>query len=467
MRRLVGITIAIFAIAGGTLSCDEEKPPSGSGGDCADVDDSDCEGPDCDDVGEPGEYDTTGFQFTLVESTVLRPSFATAPPGDTSRLFITEQWTGQIRILSLPGDTLLTTPFLDLDDLRQGSEQGLLGLAFHPDYATNGYFYVSYIDGSGDTVIERYQRSDGDPNVADAGTASLVLALDQPLGNHNGGWIGFGPDEYLYISLGDGGGAHDEGPGRTPGGNAQDITDNLLGAMLRIDIDGTDAYPSDPDRNYAIPPTNPFVDEVGDDEIWAYGLRNPWRPSFDRETGDLWISDVGQRSSEEIDFQPADSPGGENYGWRLREGVVETPTRNGGGPLVGGDRPPGNVDPIFAYPHSGGTYSGCSITGGYVYRGPIAALVGAYFFADFCSGQVASLRFDGSDPACFDGENYVDFRNHAGVAPVVPGPAPIANVSSFAEDAQGNLYVMDNGGGFSPPGRAGKIYRIEVIPPAP
>jgi glucose/arabinose dehydrogenase len=437
MIRAPYLLLAIVVIAGAALSCDDATSA-------------------CEDPGGTGTHDTTGFQITLIESGLERPSWVTHAPGDFDRIFVLEQWTGRILILDLSDDSLIGTPFLDVDGLTTGHEQGLLGMAFHPDYAINGYLYVSYTSSTGDSIVERFRVS-ADEDVADPDSGQVVLSLDQPSSNHNGGWIAFGPnDGFLYVSTGDGGGANDSdsGSGHTAGiGNAQDIRDNLLGKILRLDVDGTDAYPGDETRNYAIPTTNPFIGTEGDDEIWAYGLRNPWRPSFDRRTGDLWIGDVGQVNWEEINFQPATSTGGENYGWRLREGMVATPTGR-----VGGDRPTGNVDPIFTYSHGGAVgYRGCSITGGYVYRGPLPALNGAYFFADFCRSEVASLRFDGSDAECFDGANYVDFRNHATDPPIAPGASQVENVSSFGEDAAGNLYMLDNGDG--------ELFRIEALSP--
>ncbi|KKK75600.1 hypothetical protein LCGC14_2872090, partial [marine sediment metagenome] len=315
-----------------------------------------------------------------IASGLSRPVFVTAPPGDTSRLFIVEQWTGMIKILNLSSGTINATPFLDIDGLSGASEQGLLGLAFDPDYATNNRFYVNLTASSEDTYVRRYEVS-ANPDIADANSATTVMTFYQPQWNHNGGWLGFGPDGYLYVSTGDGGGGYDTGTGHTAGtGNSQDTTNNLLGKLLRIDVGvGVDDFPGDPNRNYGIPASNPFVAVSGDDEIWAYGLRNPWRPSFDRLTGDLYIADVGQETREEINFQSAGSPGGQNYGWRLREGTVQTP---GGG---GGAKPTGAVDPIYDYNHGFGPTEGHSLTGGYVYRGPIAELKGLYFFADYVS----------------------------------------------------------------------------------
>jgi hypothetical protein len=291
----------------------------------------------------------------------------------------------------------------------------------------------------------RYQVS-ADPDVADPGSATPVLSYGQPQSNHNAGWIGFGPDGYLYIASGDGGGSHDNDAGHTPGtGNAQDLTDNLLGKILRIDVDG-DGFPGDAQRNYAIPADNPFVGVPGDDEIWAFGLRNPWRASFDAQTGDLYIGDVGQGTCEEIDVQPASSGGGENYGWRLREGTLAT---IGGG--VGGAPPLGAIDPILDYSH-GGTeacsdpgpaFTGISITGGYVYRGPIPVLDGRYFFADYGTSELWSLVWDGSDPSAFDGTNYTDLTDHTGDPDFAPDVGSLDSVVSFGEDEARNLYVLD------------------------
>ena len=390
----------------------------------------------------------TGAQIETVRiaSGLARPVFLTAPPGDLERVFVVEQHTGRILIIRLPTFSLEATPFLTVSGLSTGDEQGLLGLAFHPEYATNGVFYVYYTNPN--TQIVRYQVS-ADPDVADPGSATPVLSFVQPQSNHNGGWIGFGSDGYLYIASGDGGASNDSGTGHTAGtGNAQDLTANLLGKILRIDVD-VDDFPADPLRNYGNPAGNPFVGVTGDDEIWVYGLRNPWRASFDRWTDDLYIGDVGQNNCEELDVQPGTSPGGANYGWRLREGVIATPT---GG--VGGPRPPGAIDPIFDYPHGtiqlcsnpGTGFSGVAITGGYVYRRPVPGLDGRYFFADHGTGNLWSLRYDGSDPSTFDGTNYVELTDHTGDPAFTPDVGTIDLVSSFGEDALGNLYVVDLGG---------------------
>jgi len=379
-----------------------------------------------------------------IASGLARPVFLTAPPRDLDRVFVVEQHLGQIRIIRTATHALEATPFLTVPGVSQGGEQGLLGLAFHPDYATNGTFYVYYTNP--DTQVVRYRVS-ADPDLADPASATLVLSIAQPQSNHNGGWIAFGPDGLLYIATGDGGSGNDDGTGHTPlVGNAQDITDNLLGKILRIDPEGDD-FPADPLRNYAIPSDNPFVGTTGDDEIWVYGLRNPWRPSFDRFTGDLYIADVGQGSCEELDVQPIASMGGENYGWRLREGMIATPAIG-----IGGPPPPGAIDPIFDYPHfpasqpcsgPGGGFSGFAITGGYVYRRPGGGLDGRYFFADFSTGRLWSLRYDGSAPIAFDGSNVFELTDHTGDPAFTPDVGSFNSIASFGEDAVGNLYVLD------------------------
>lgn len=330
---------------------------------------------------------------------------AMAHAGD-NRLFIVLQ-AGHIVIWD--GTRVLGTPFLDIRSLvSSGGERGLLGLAFHPRYARNGYFYVNYTDLNGDTVIARYSRSPSDPNLADPTSAKIILQVDQPFANHNGGQLEFGPDGYLYIGLGDGGSAND------PGNRAQNLND-LLGKMLRIDIDRGNPY--------AIPPTNPFVNRSGArGEIWAYGLRNPWRFSFDRMTGDLWIADVGQGSREEVNFQSVFSLGGENYGWRLMEGsnchIPPSPNCNASGSMV---------LPVIEYGHTDGA---CSVTGGYVYRGTrYPRLYGMYIYADYCNGKIWGARRDGggvmTTRELFD--------------------AP-ATISTFGEDANGELYLADHQG---------------------
>jgi glucose/arabinose dehydrogenase len=301
---------------------------------------------------------------------------------------------GRIRIIE--NDQLLETPFLDISE-RVGSnsnEQGLLGLAFHPQYAQNGRFFVNYTDVNGDTVIARFQVS-SDPNLADPDSEVELLGVDQPFPNHNGGVLAFGPDGFLYAGLGDGGSQGD------PNGNAQN-TNVLLGKILRIDVDAADPY--------TIPAENPFGNEV-----WAYGFRNPWRFSFDKSNGDLYIGDVGQNQWEEIDFLAAGSAGGANFGWDHREGAHDF---EGGGPE-------GMIDPIAEYSHAEG---GCSVTGGYVYRGAMSEWNGIYVYGDYCTGFIWGL-IRGSES--WQNKQLFDVD---------------VNITSFGQDAAGEIYlVSDNG----------------------
>jgi len=289
--------------------------------------------------------------------------------GDGSgRLFITLQGG---RVVIFDGVQILSPPFLDINSLvSSGGERGLLGAAFHPNYVGNGFFYVSYTDTAGDSVIARYSVS-LDPNRADPTSGVILLTIPQPFSNHNGGQLHFGPDGYLYIGIGDG------GSGGDPQNNGQDLG-TLLGKILRIDVDS--GFP------FTVPPDNPFVGVVGArEEIWSFGLRNPWRFSFDRLTGDMFIGDVGQNSWEEVDFQPANSTGGENYGWRVMEGnSCFNPAINcNNGTLT---------LPILVYDHS----VGCSVTGGYLYRGSKNPnLNGLYLYGDFCSGLIWGAQEDG------------------------------------------------------------------------
>ena len=368
-------------------------------------------------------YDPNGPQSqassilaTRVAADLTQPLFAGAPPGDTGRLFIVQQ-TGQIKILDLTTGQVLPTPFLDVSASTLSDvfgERGLLGLAFDPDFASNGFFYINRINLAGDTEILRYHAS-ANPNVADPASVTPVIIIDQPdFPNHKAGWLGFGPDGYLYAALGDGG-----GDGGSGGGNGQNI-DTLLGKILRLDVHGDD-FP-DPNTNYAVPPNNPFVGVAGADEIFAYGLRNPWRPSFDRATGDFYIADVGQASWEEIDIGQI----GANYGWKVFEG----PDPYAGGTPTGGSA----VAPIYAYPHAPAAVPSYSITGGYIYRGAGEALQGQYFFADFVQGTVFTLRYDTMSSSWVATEQ---------TAQIVPDFGVVNGPSSFGEDARGNLYLVD------------------------
>ncbi|MEL6862944.1 MAG: PQQ-dependent sugar dehydrogenase [Bacteroidota bacterium] len=349
------------------------------------------------------QLNAQGIQLSPI-ATGLNNPVDISHAGD-DRLFVVER-SGLIRIITTAG-TVLSTPFLDIDDRVRNtsgqSEQGLLGLAFHPDYANNGYFYVHYTRNNGDSRIARFQVDANDPNLADPNSELTIMDIDQPFSNHNGGDLAFGPDSYLYIGLGDG------GAGGDPGNRSQDPL-NLLGKMLRIDIDQGNPY--------SIPPDNPFADEDATlDEIWALGLRNPWRFSFDRLTGDMWIGDVGQGAWEEIDFEPAGGEGGANYGWRCYEG--NTPFNTAGCNTIGT-----YTAPLEVYSHGG--FSHCSVTGGFVYRGErFPSLQGHYFYADYCSGTVWRLQPDGN----------------GGWTNSEVGYFPTLGISSFGEDANGELYL--------------------------
>jgi len=376
---------------------------------------------------EPPKFGTDRLVTSAVSLTG-----AVHAPGDATRMFVTEQ-RGRILILDLGTNTFLGTPFLDIDSrvINTGNERGLLGLAFHPNYASNGLFYVNYSRNTdGDTVVAEYQVT-ANPNVADFNSERILLTIDQPNSNHNGGWMGFSPlDDYLYIATGDGGNFCDTGTGHTSGiGNAQDLT-KLLGKMLRIDPLG--GIP------YGVPASNPFVGVAGADEIWAYGLRNPWRASFDRDTGDLYVGDVGQDIREEVDFQPGLSIGGENYGWRCREGFACASNGASGCPSTTGctcpTEQPTLTSPVHDYSHAGNP-GVCTVIGGYVYRGSaLPQLHGRYFFADYCSGDIWSFRL-------IDGvkQGFRSFKPD--FSPSLDG-FNINSIQSFGEDANGELYIV-------------------------
>jgi glucose/arabinose dehydrogenase len=319
-------------------------------------------------------------KLTLNASGLSKPVFAIGAPDGSGRLFIVEQ-TGRIKIQK--SGKVLATPFLNISSsVTKGSEQGLLGLAFHPGFKTNRKLYVNFTRYDGATVIREYKVSASNPNIVDTSTHRLVLRIPQPYANHNGGGIAFGPDGFLYIGMGDGGGSGD------PEGRAQNLN-SLLGKMLRIDVNGTSGT-----KPYRIPSTNPFVGRAGLDEIWQYGLRNPWRWSFDRATGALWIGDVGQGDWEEIDRAAKTSSGagrGINWGWDVLEGTHCYPSS------VSSCNTSGKTRPLLEYDHGGGR---CAVTGGYVYRGSrIPALVGGYVFADYCSGEIWVVPANASAPA--------------------------------------------------------------------
>jgi glucose/arabinose dehydrogenase len=333
------------------------------------------------------------------------------------RLFIVEQ-NGVIRIIEADG-SIQDVPFLDINDrvINTGNERGLLGLAFHPDYATNGYFFVNYINNSGNTVISRFTKDTSNSNIGDQNSELIILTYNQPFPNHNGGDLAFGPEGYLYISSGDG------GSGGDPQNNAQN-TNTLLGKILRIDVDNTT-----PTQNYSIPADNPFISEPSSrGEIWAYGLRNPWKFSFDSSNGDLWIADVGQNENEEINKAPG-SESGINYGWRCYEG--SSPYNTSGCPSTS------NLTfPISEYSHfNDGTFK-CSITGGYIYRGSqYPNFTGLYFFADYCSGEIGTLEYNTATE-----EWDMTFEQFSG------------NWTAFGEDVNGEIFVADI--------QTGNIYKL-------
>jgi glucose/arabinose dehydrogenase len=339
------------------------------------------------------------------------PVFITDAGDGSGKFYIVEQ-TGRIKIWD--GDSVFATPFLNLSGTVSGAfEQGLLGLAFHPDYETNRKLYVYFTNRDDDVVLREYRASASNPNVVDTSTKRKVLKIHHPYENHNGGMLAFGPGGYLYIGVGDGGSAGD------PGNRAQD-KGKLLGKLLRIDVDGRTGS-----KAYGIPSSNPFVGRAGDNEIWQYGLRNPWRFSFDSQNGNLWIGDVGQSKWEEVDraINTSSGPGrGINWGWRVLEGshCYKPPS---------GCNRSGKTMPVTEYKHTADN-GRCSITGGYVYRGDdIPALVGGYLFADYCTGEIFVVN---------------------STAPIGSSRTLLLNtgatISSFGERPNGELFVVDRGG---------------------
>ena len=363
-----------------------------------------------DDAGTEPEEPILSSDFTLrlevVASGLSNPLHLTTPAGDP-RLFVVEQ-PGRIRIIQ--NGQLVATPFIDLTPkIASGGERGLLAMAFDPAYATNGFFYVNYTDRQGDTVVERYRVS-ADPNRADPASARQILFVDQPFANHNGGHVLFGPDGMLYIAMGDG------GSGGDPQGNGQ-RRNTLLGKLLRVDVSRGDPY--------AIPPNNPFVGEGGArGEIWAYGLRNPWRVWFDRTDQVLYVADVGQNQVEEVNAV-LQTTAGVNYGWNVMEGRQC---------FSGGScSQTGLTLPVVTYPHSGGN---CSVTGGIVYRGEaIPEIHGHYFYSDYCAAWVRSFRL--ANGAATDAREWT--------------VGPLEGVLSFGEDASGEMYLLS---------ATGRVYRF-------
>ena len=385
-----------------------------------------------------------------VATGLTQPLFVCSPPGDTTRLFIVQQ----NGIILVKVGAAAPTIFLNIATRLIGSagEQGLLGLAFAPDYATSGAFYVNYVapggGAAGQTVVARFFRNADNPNLADNVETRLLL-IPQLFSNHNGGCMHFGPDGLLYIGTGDGGSGNDpNNSGLSP--------NSLLGKLLRIDVSGDD-FPADPNRNYRIPAGNPYAAFGGLPEIWSIGLRNPWRWSFDRATGDLYIADVGQDTTEEINFVPGNGGPNRNYGWRLREGNARPSAFSsdwtafgttqaawqavtGPGRTFGSDYLATLTSPVYTYTHGTGALQGNSVTGGYVYRGQqIRAWYGRYFFADFVRSRVWSGVVSGGVWGSF-ADVYTILN------PASPGTA-ISGVASFGEDASGELYIVQYGSG--------------------
>ena len=354
---------------------------------------------------------SNALRLQPISTSLNSPVFMTAPPGDSTRIFIVQQG-GLIRIFDIAGGSLLTDPFLNVGSLLStGGERGLLGMAFDPQYAANRQFYIFYTNTAGNIVIARYLRNFTDPNLADSFSAVTLLTVAHPnFSNHNGGMLAFGPDGCLYAGIGDGGGSGD------PNNNGQNLS-SLLGKLLRLDPSTGGAC-----SNGII---NPFILAGGAQQVWSLGLRNPWRFSFDRRTGDLYIGDVGEDAREEIDVAVAPNAGRQaNYGWRLMEGTLcFNPSSN--------CNPGGLTLPELDYPHLSGA---CSVTGGYVYRGSVMpALSGTYLYADFCAGFVRSFRNQNGQPT-----EQTEW-------PLLTPPGSF--VTSFGEDAAGELYMMTQGGG--------------------
>jgi glucose/arabinose dehydrogenase len=344
---------------------------------------------------------TPALALKTVASGFVSPLDLRAAPGDKTRLFVVERG-GRVRIVR--NGQILPAPFLDVSGrISAGGERGLLGLAFHPRYSENGRFFVNYTDPNGDTHISEFRVSPGDPDAADGASERVLLTVDQPFANHNGGSLAFGSDGMLYAGLGDG------GSGGDPLGNGQNLA-TRLGKLLRLDVDGTSLAP----------PDNPFVGRSGAaPEIWAYGLRNPWRFSFDAATGDLYIGDVGQDLYEEIDVEASPRRGGEDYGWNVMEG---THCYNAGSCSTAG-----LTMPVLEYGHD----AGCSVTGGVVYRGcRMPGYAGTYFYGDYCSAFVRSFRLQNGAAS-----EARDWSNALG--------SGLSSISSFGVDAEGEVYILD------------------------
>jgi glucose/arabinose dehydrogenase len=424
LTRRPSLAAALVALALGAAACGSAtgsptpRPQAATPGPSAPASPPEGTTPDPGASAPGGSFDpaATGVAFEVVAD-VPRP-VAIADPGDNSgRLFVVDQGG---RIWLVRDGQRAETPFLDIADrVTAGGEQGLLGLAFAPTYPDDPRFFVYYTDSDGQQVVSQWRVASADADQADGDSEAVLLRMDDFAPNHNGGALVFGPDGYLYISTGDGGGGGD------PQGNGQKL-DTLLGKVLRIDVDASGVG-----QPYSIPADNPFVERAGArQEIWLYGLRNPWRISFDRATGDLWIGDVGQGAYEEIDVVRAGSGGGQNFGWNTTEGFHCYPS---GDPCA----PEGLTPPVTEYDHS----FGCSVTGGFVYRGTAyPALAGGYLFADYCSGNVWLIDAVASEVR----EPRLALESGR-------------SISSFGEDVNGEVYATDLG--------AGELLRVVAVAP--
>ncbi|HEY5613053.1 MAG TPA: PQQ-dependent sugar dehydrogenase [Lysobacter sp.] len=372
------------------------------------------------------------FRVRRVSAGLESPVFLAPVPDGSGRVFVLEL-PGRVRLLSPSTGAVAATPFLDLTgQLSTDGERGLLGFATAPDFAISGVFYVFVTDPAGTIEVRRYRTLAADRNRADPASGDVILRVPHPRNNHNGGWLGFGPDNLLYIAIGDGGGVGD------PDNNAQD-TNTLLGKILRVDP-SSDAFPSDPARDYAIPAGNPFAASGGAPEVWAYGLRNPFRASFDPGTGNLLIGDVGQNLVEEIDLmRPTD--GGANFGWPILEGTA---------PFRGGSTA-GLTPPVAEYRHGLGTLEGNSVTGGHVYRGPVESLRGLYVFADFVRPNVWTVPVSRLVVGSTLPSTEFTVRNTT----FAPNAGSFTNIASFGVDEDGHLYLLD---------LDGEIFVIEPMP---
>jgi glucose/arabinose dehydrogenase len=369
---------------------------------------------------------TTSYSKLGVEQVAKgfdRPIWVGFPTGLPGKIWVVEQG-GKIWIVDEKSGRKSSEPFLDIHDLvsRKGNEEGLLGLAFAPDFAKTGRYYVNYTDKTPEKLTQILRFVSEDRKTTDPKSGEILMKYPSEESNHNGGWLGFGPDNMLYIANGDGGSGND------PHKHGQAL-DTYLGKILRIDVS--------PKTGYKVPTDNPFVsDKAAKSEIWAYGVRNPWRCSFDRETGDFWIGDVGQNNWEEVNHVSHAKGKGANFGWSLREGDKKTPKEGTGGPL-----PKVAIDPVYVYNHGNEENEGLSVTGGYVYHGSISELEGRYVFGDYQNPRIWSFVLRNGKAS--------DFKDHT--KELQPEDGRITLISSFAENQDGELYVVD---------LTGSIYRI-------